>query len=44
MGEWRYSSTFLDIGTRLNGQLYAPAFLPPTKEPPVKKKKAKLSL
>jgi hypothetical protein len=27
MGVWRYSSTFLDIGTRWSGQLDAPAAL-----------------
>jgi hypothetical protein len=33
MGEWRYSSTILDLGTRwgVSGQLHAPAVLPPAK-------------
>jgi hypothetical protein len=31
MGEWGYSSTFLDLGTKMavSGQLHAPAPLPP---------------
>jgi hypothetical protein len=34
MGEWRYSSTILDLSTRweLSRQLHAPAALPPGKE------------
>jgi hypothetical protein len=33
---WRYNSTFLDLGTRLevNGQLHASAALPPEKNSP----------
>jgi hypothetical protein len=36
-GEWRYSATFLDLGTRMevSGQLHAPAALPLVKELPV---------
>jgi hypothetical protein len=34
-GEWRYSSTFLDLGTRrrASGQLHAPAALPGGRAP-----------
>jgi hypothetical protein len=35
MGEWRYSSTILDLDTRWSGQLHAPAALSPGKKPPV---------
>jgi hypothetical protein len=35
MGEWRYSSTILNLGTRWSGQLHVPAALPPGKQPTV---------
>jgi hypothetical protein len=37
MGEWKYSSTILDLGIRLElgGQLHSPAALPLGKELPV---------
>jgi hypothetical protein len=34
MGEWRYSSTIFDLGTRWSGQLHAPAALPPGEKAP----------
>jgi hypothetical protein len=35
-GEWRYTSTILDLNTsEVSGQFYAPDALPPGKEPPV---------
>jgi hypothetical protein len=33
MGEWRYSYTILDLGTRWSGQLHAQAALPWGKSP-----------
>jgi hypothetical protein len=38
MGEWRYSSTIIDLGTmymEMNGQIHASGALTPGKEPPV---------
>jgi hypothetical protein len=32
-GEWKYSATILDLGTRWSGQLHAPAALPQGKGP-----------
>jgi hypothetical protein len=32
MGDWRYSSIILDLGTRVSGQLHAPVGLPLAKE------------
>jgi hypothetical protein len=33
MGEWRYSSIILDLGTRWNGKLHNPTAIPPGNRP-----------